>query len=50
MICSFFTPVLKNQMYYGMALSVGLSANNSCMLHNSVTIRDIFMQFYRNMY
>ena len=27
-----------------------LSVNNSCTLHNSVTVEDIFMLFYRNMY
>ena len=30
--------------------SICLSVNDSCTLHNSVTIFNIFMQFYRNMY
>ena len=49
----FYKPVFKKRTYHGMALSVRLSIrlsvrpfiNNSCTLHNTETIRDIFMQF-----
>ena len=46
-LVTFYTPVLRKQTYYGMGLSV---RQHSCMLHDSVTVQDIFMQFYRNMY
>ena len=46
----FIRPFWKKLTYYGMTLSVRPSVNNSCTLHNSVTVQDIFMQIYRNMY